>query len=439
MSVPFLSVKPRAIKLKVSPRFPARLIGRAGIDVTKENGNYFLDLDYSDFPVIGSVPPQATYALIFDPATGKYAQVSTSLIAGGGIAPATATPLIESGAGAVGTSVKYAREDHVHPAFGGGGGGASVTISDTPPASPTANSLWWESDTGILFIYYNDGSSSQWVSISAGQPTGAVRYDVVQALTASQKLQARQNIGAVLQSYLVGLTLSTPGLSATFSVASGICADSTNSDAMRLAASISKTTNAWAVGTGAGALDTGTIANATWYHAYLIKRPDTGIVDVLISLSASAPTLPANYTLFRRIGAMFTTGSAQWVYFVQNGDEFLWGNQIADVSIVTIAATSLTPTLSVPTGLKVNALITFRMDAVTGNTGGLVSSLDHFDQVPGGAYTSLFVGTTSALAAAGWMNIRTNVNGQIRVRGTGATATYSIMTMGWVDRRGRDN
>lgn len=48
------------------------------------------------------------------------------------------------------------------------GGGASVTISDTAPGSPTAGNLWWESDTGILYIYYNDGTSSQWVAIGGG-------------------------------------------------------------------------------------------------------------------------------------------------------------------------------------------------------------------------------------------------------------------------------
>jgi hypothetical protein len=48
----------------------------------------------------------------------------------------------------------------------GGGGGASVTISDTAPGSPTAGDLWWESDTGILKVYYNDGTSSQWVDAS---------------------------------------------------------------------------------------------------------------------------------------------------------------------------------------------------------------------------------------------------------------------------------
>ena len=43
------------------------------------------------------------------------------------------------------------------------GGGASVTISDTAPVSPSAGNLWWDSGNAILRIYYNDGTSSQWV------------------------------------------------------------------------------------------------------------------------------------------------------------------------------------------------------------------------------------------------------------------------------------
>lgn len=49
-------------------------------------------------------------------------------------------------------------------ALGGGGG---VAVSDTPPASPTPGSLWWESDTGTLWVYYDDGNTTQWVSVSA--------------------------------------------------------------------------------------------------------------------------------------------------------------------------------------------------------------------------------------------------------------------------------
>jgi hypothetical protein len=48
----------------------------------------------------------------------------------------------------------------------GGGGGASVTVSDTAPSSPSPGDLWWESDTGLLLVFFNDGSSSQWVGVS---------------------------------------------------------------------------------------------------------------------------------------------------------------------------------------------------------------------------------------------------------------------------------
>lgn len=43
----------------------------------------------------------------------------------------------------------------------------SIVVSDTAPTwNAVAGDLWWESDTGKLKIYYNDGSSSQWVDAS---------------------------------------------------------------------------------------------------------------------------------------------------------------------------------------------------------------------------------------------------------------------------------
>jgi hypothetical protein len=39
-----------------------------------------------------------------------------------------------------------------------------IPISDSPPATPSTGSLWWASNIGTLFFYYNDGDSSQWVS-----------------------------------------------------------------------------------------------------------------------------------------------------------------------------------------------------------------------------------------------------------------------------------
>ena len=37
--------------------------------------------------------------------------------------------------------------------------GGAVDVSDTPPSNPNAGDLWWESDTGELKIYYDDGNT----------------------------------------------------------------------------------------------------------------------------------------------------------------------------------------------------------------------------------------------------------------------------------------
>jgi len=39
----------------------------------------------------------------------------------------------------------------------------NAIINSTPPSNPVAGQLWWSPDLGRLFIYYNDGNSSQWV------------------------------------------------------------------------------------------------------------------------------------------------------------------------------------------------------------------------------------------------------------------------------------
>jgi hypothetical protein len=40
---------------------------------------------------------------------------------------------------------------------------ALVSIGTTAPASPAVGQLWWRSDTGRLLLWYDDGTSQQWV------------------------------------------------------------------------------------------------------------------------------------------------------------------------------------------------------------------------------------------------------------------------------------
>jgi hypothetical protein len=56
----------------------------------------------------------------------------------------------------------YGRKDAAWAKVVGG-----ATPSDTPPASPADNQLWFETDTGAMFFRYNDGNSTQWVQVNA--------------------------------------------------------------------------------------------------------------------------------------------------------------------------------------------------------------------------------------------------------------------------------
>jgi hypothetical protein len=69
----------------------------------------------------------------------------------------------------------------------GGGGNASLTVSDTPPAGPESGDLWFESDTGKTFVYYD----SFWVEV--GESGGYVLAESISgnAATATKLATAR--------------------------------------------------------------------------------------------------------------------------------------------------------------------------------------------------------------------------------------------------------
>jgi hypothetical protein len=41
------------------------------------------------------------------------------------------------------------------------------TVSADPPVNAGSGNFWWDSDNGKLYIYYNDGNTSQWVSANS--------------------------------------------------------------------------------------------------------------------------------------------------------------------------------------------------------------------------------------------------------------------------------
>jgi hypothetical protein len=45
----------------------------------------------------------------------------------------------------------------------GTGSGSSVSVDDTAPSSPSPGNLWLDTNTGILYVYFDDGNSEQWI------------------------------------------------------------------------------------------------------------------------------------------------------------------------------------------------------------------------------------------------------------------------------------
>ena len=248
-----------------------------------------------------------------------------------------------------------------------------------------------------------------------------------------------QAAASLLRGWLAGLTLSNDGINpnTVIDTTAGVANADDATTLMTLPAFTKNANGAWAVGTGNGCLATGSsLAASTWYHLFVIARTDTGAVDELCSTSATAPTLPTNYTKKRRIGSFKTDGAAHILAFVQNGDEFLWKTSTPDVNSVAIGTTALAPTLTVPTGVQVNAL--FRATQTNpGAVGLLFTSPDENDQTGGLPNNDLT--SPNGVYASARFNVRTNTNAQIRARSVSPGSTYWISTYGWIDTHGRFN
>ena len=238
---------------------------------------------------------------------------------------------------------------------------------------------------------------------------------------------------------LWGMTLSNNASDATNDIdfAAGVCVDSTNSVFIRCAALTKRLDATFTAGNNGGGLDTGSPSNVT-YHCFAIRKDADGSGDFLFSASATAPTMPSGYTYFRRIGSILRE-SAAIVAFSQDGDEFLRAMK-NDVSAANPGTSAVSRTLSVPTGIKVRAIMSVGLaNGTPANVTGLISSLDVADSAPGVGTANFGNNPVTGLTTMGQVVCRTNTSGQVRSRlsASDASVTLSIGTHGWIDARGR--
>lgn len=97
---------------------------------------------------------------------------------------------------------------------------ASATPSPTAPTNPVSGDLWFNTNDGVMFMYFNDGNTSQWVEVKSNTASGstvAARVDALEAKPSGV-------VSAVPTSVAVGsgtASVSTSGR-VTFSGASSV-------------------------------------------------------------------------------------------------------------------------------------------------------------------------------------------------------------------------
>ncbi len=277
--------------------------------------------------------------------------------------------------------------------------------------------------------------------------TKLLAFDLSELTTATTRTikipDADGSMSTVPRGHIYGLTLSNNSTDASndIDIAAGEVASSDTAPVLiTLASGITKRLDAaWAVGTGNGGLDTGSIADTT-YHLWLIQRSDTGVVDALFSTSATSPTMPTSYDRKRRIGAILRVSGAI-VAFTQIGDEFIRSAAILDVDVDNPGTSAVLRALSVPLGVSVRAIINagIRTQA-SSNISVNISSPYASDQAPSSSAAPLSVVSVRGavdVTAFGRLEVMTNTSAEVRTRFSVSVAgdRLAIATIGWIDTR----
>lgn len=249
--------------------------------------------------------------------------------------------------------------------------------------------------------------------------------------------------GEFFRGHITGLTLSNNVSDASndIDIATGSAgSDGATSVLMTLASGITKRIDAaWAVGTNQGGLDTGSVTLNTYYYVWLIRRSDTGVVDVLLSASATSPTMPTSYDQKRRIGWLLTNASSQIIGFVQQGDEFLYKVPITGYNNSNPGTSAVVTGLDVPP-IPVTAIysLTVRDGSPAAGTFILITATTQTDTAPTSSlYDMRLDDAVTSIATTHRRTPTTTRQVRFRLSNSDAGIQALVLTHGCVDDRGR--
>lgn len=139
---------------------------------------------------------------------------------GTGVATGGNTTLGIVGSGGIATSVS-GNVLTISGSGSGGGGGASVTVSTTAPSNPAAGDLWYDSELGILAVWF--ATEGVWVQSNGGNVIEQFNGDVQAGITTFVGMSDTPNSFVGNENAFV--TVNSTGTGLTFTAGSSQSAD----------------------------------------------------------------------------------------------------------------------------------------------------------------------------------------------------------------------
>ena len=157
----------------------------------------------------------------------------------------------------------------------------------------------WESTAAInqVTVVTDNDPTDEWLTGSRLQIIG---------IKESSEAEVGNALARIPQAYIAGMEVQCDGGTGNvIDIEAGVCRSDNDTYTMILSSTAEVNTGT----SGAGGLDSGSLAADTHYAVWMIAKSSDGTTSAMISTSYTSPTMPSDYDKKRRVGSIVTDSS----------------------------------------------------------------------------------------------------------------------------------